>query len=234
MGYYVGTSGYAFKEWKGPFYPEKLPDAEMLPFYATKFNSVEINNTFYRMPKEKNLLDWAAQVPESFRFAIKASQRITHHAQLRDAGELVTHLAQTIAVMSHKLGPTLFQLPPFLKKDLPRLEDFLDVLPKRWRVAIEFRHASWFDDDQVLEALKAKDVSLCVSDQEDKASPVVATASWGYVRLHKFDYQAAGLVEWAGRIKALPWSDTFVFFKHDHSPGSGPPVADAFRDLLAG
>jgi uncharacterized protein YecE (DUF72 family) len=233
MGHFVGTSGYAFKEWKGPFYPEKLPDAEMLPFYATRFNSVEINNTFYRMPKEKNLLDWAAQVPEGFRFAIKASQRITHQAQLRDAGELVTHLAQTVAVMGHKLGPTLFQLPPFLKKDLPRLQDFLDVLPKRWRVSIEFRHASWFDDDQVLEMLKAKDVSLCVSDQQDKASPVVATASWGYVRLHKFDYEASGLAEWAGRIKTMAWSDTFVFFKHDHSPGSGPPVAEALRDLLA-
>ncbi|MBM4188048.1 MAG: DUF72 domain-containing protein [Gemmatimonadetes bacterium] len=233
MTYYVGTSGYAFKEWKGTFYPAKLPDAEMLPWYASKFNAVEINNTFYRMPREKNLLDWAAAVPDRFRFAIKATQRITHHAQLRDAGDLVGYLAQTVAVMGPKLGSTLFQLPPFLKKDLPRLADFLETLPKRWRVTIEFRHPSWFDDDQVLEALKAKDVALCISDQDELAAPVIATASWGYLRLHRFDYQDSTIGAWSERIKSLPFSDAFVFFKHDHSPGSGPPVAEKLWSVLA-
>lgn len=234
MPFFVGTSGYAFKEWKGPFYPPKHPDGEMLSFYATKFPTVEINNTFYRMPREKNLLDWAAQVPETFRFAIKASQKITHHAQLRDAGELVGYLAQTIAVLGPKLGPTLFQLPPFLKKDLARLEAFLDVLPKRWRVAIEFRHKSWFDDEATFAALRAKDVSLCVSDQDDLATPLVATASWGYVRLHRFDYAEAALAAWAEKLKALPWSDSYIYFKHDHAPGSGPPVAEALIRQLDG
>ena len=232
MTAYVGTSGFAFKEWKGPFYPAKLPDKDMLGYYAGQFPTVEINNTFYRMPREKNLLDWAAQVPEGFKFAIKASQRITHHAQLRDAGELVGYLAQTVAVLGDKLGPTLFQLPPHLKKDVPRLEAFLEVLPKRWRVTIEFRNATWFEDDQVYEVLKARDIPLCISDQESVPTPLVATATWGYVRLHKLDYDEASLATWATRIAGFGWTDSFIYFKHDHSPGSGPPVAMSLKAKL--
>jgi uncharacterized protein YecE (DUF72 family) len=232
MAWFVGTSGYAFKEWKGPFFPETLPDDEMLGYYATRFRAVEINNTFYRMPREKHLLDWASQVPDGFRFALKASQRITHHARLRDTGELTGYLSQTVAVLAHKLGPTLFQLPPSLKKDLPRLEAFLESLPKRWKVAFEFRHPSWFADDRVLEALKAKDASLCVSDQDDMKTPVVATASWGYARLHRFDYAEADLATWASALRALPWDDGYVFFKHNHEPGSGPPAAEALMAHL--
>lgn len=232
MARYVGTSGYAFKEWKGPFYPARMPDKEMLPFYAGKFSTVEINNTFYRMPQEKNFLDWAAQVPEGFRFAIKANQRITHHAQLRDAGELVEYFARTVAALGPKLGPTLFQLPPFLKKDLPRLEGFLDVVPKRWRIAIEFRHKSWFEDSAAFDLLRARDVALCLSDQDDMATPLVPTASWGYVRLHKLDYDDLALGTWADWLKSQSWEDSFVYFKHDHSPGSGPPVAEALIGKL--
>lgn len=230
-GYYVGTSGYAFKEWKGTFYPDKLPDAEMLAFYAGRFRAVEINNTFYRMPREKNLLDWAAQVPEGFRFALKASQRITHHARLRDAGELVAYLAQTSAVLGPRLGPTLFQLPPNLKRDLPRLVDFLAVLPRRWPVTIEFRHPSWFDD-ATFAALREKDVALCISDQDELETPLEATAAWGYVRLHRMDYDAAALDRWAASLVARRWDETFVFFKHDHGPASGPPVAQALLERL--
>lgn len=231
-GFYVGTSGYAFKEWKGTFYPAKHPDAEMLAYYASRFRAVEINNTFYRMPREKNLLDWAAQVPEDFRFALKASQRITHHARLKDADELVGYLAQTSAVLGSRLGATLFQLPPNFRLDLPRLTDFLAALPRRWPVTIEFRHPSWFDDG-VFEALRARDVALCISDQDDLETPLIATASWGYVRLHRLDYDAAALDRWAAALRDLPWTDTLVFFKHDHSPGSGPPVAMALSDRLA-
>jgi uncharacterized protein YecE (DUF72 family) len=229
--FYVGTSGYAFKEWKGTFYPEKFPDAEMLGYYAARFNAVEINNTFYRMPREKNLLDWAAQVPESFRFTLKASQRITHHARLKDVGELVSYVSQTSAVLGAKLGANLFQLPPNLKKDVPRLADFLAVLPKRWPVTMEFRHPSWFDDE-VLDLLKARDVPLCLSDQDDLETPPVATASWGYVRLHRKGYDGAALDAWAARLRDLPWSNAFVFFKHDHAPDSGPPVAEALARRL--
>jgi uncharacterized protein YecE (DUF72 family) len=228
--YYVGTSGYAFKDWKGPFYPAKLPDKDMLAYYASMFRAVEINNTFYRMPREKNLVDWAAQVPDEFRFAVKASQRITHHAQLKNVGELVGYLTQTCAALGPKLGPTLFQLPPHLKKDLPRLTDFLPLLPKRWLATIEFRHASWFADD-VFDALKNANVALCISDQPELETPLIATASWGYVRLHAV-YDDAGIALWCDRIASQAWTDTYTFFKHDHGPDSGPPVAEKLMAKL--
>lgn len=230
--FYVGTSGFAFKEWKGPFYPADLADAGMLGFYATRFPAVEINNTFYRMPREKNLLDWAAQVPEDFRFALKASQRITHHARLKDVGEMVGYLARTSAVLGARLGATLFQLPPSFKKDLPTLAAFLDVLPKRWRAAIEFRHPSWLAED-VFDLLRAKDVALSLADQDDFATPPVATASWGYARLHRIAYDSAGLDAWAETLRRQPWSEGYVFFKHDHGPSSGPPVAEGLVKRFA-
>ena len=233
MAHYVGTSGFAFKEWKGPFYPDKLPDKDMLTFYASRFSTVELNNTFYRMPREKNLLEWAAKVPDGFRFAVKAPQWITHHRQLQDVDSLVTGFREAIAVLGARLGPTLFQLPPVLKRDLPRLEAFLASIPRQWRIAFEFRHKSWLEDDATLEALRARDVALCISDQDDLATPVIATASWGYVRLHKLDYDEAALDGWAGRLRAMPWSDGYIYFKHDHSPGSGPPVAEALIRMLA-
>jgi uncharacterized protein YecE (DUF72 family) len=228
----VGTSGYAFAEWKGPFYPEDLPDNRMLAFYASRFPTVEINNTFYRLPKESVLAGWAAQVPDEFTFAIKASQRITHHARLKpEAAELVEYLLRTTAVLGPRLGPILFQLPPNLKKDIDRLRTFLALLPAGRRFTVEFRHPSWFEDD-VLAALRAHDVALCVSQQEDFEAPMLATASWGYLRLHRFDYDAAALVEWARRISAQAWANAYVFFKHDHTVGSGPPAVDAFLHAM--
>jgi uncharacterized protein YecE (DUF72 family) len=137
-----------------------------------------------------------------------------------------------VAVLGSKLGPTLFQLPPHLKKDIPRLEAFLDIVPKRWRVTIEFRNKTWFDDDRVFEVLKARDIPLCISDQEDVPTPLVATASWGYVRLHKFDYDATSLAGWAAKISGFAWADAFIYFKHDHSPASGPPVATSLKAML--
>jgi len=230
--FFVGTSGYAFKEWKGPFYPEKLPDSEMLPFYASRFPTVEINNTFYRMPKEKTLLDWAAKVPPEFRFALKASQRITHHARLKDAGDLVGYLVQTSLVLERRLGPTLFQLPPNLKKDVDRLAGFLAALPKRFRATIEFRHPSWFDD-QTFGLLRDHQVALCISDQDELETPLVDTATWGYSRLHRIGYHAGQLEDWAAKLRAMPWEEAFVFFKHDHAPDSGPPVAEALQRRLS-
>jgi uncharacterized protein YecE (DUF72 family) len=206
----VGTSGYAFKEWKGPFYPADLADDGMLGFYATRFPTVEINNTF------------------EFTFAIKASQRITHHARLKpEAAELVAYLLRTTSVLEGKLGPILFQLPPNLKKDIDRLRAFLAVLPNNRRFTMEFRHISWFDDD-VVAALRERDVALCVSEQAEFQSPVLATATWGYLRLHRFDYDAAALAEWAKRVAAQSWTEAYVFFKHDHTAGSGPPAVDTF------
>jgi uncharacterized protein YecE (DUF72 family) len=231
--FYVGTSGYAFKEWKGPFYPAKLPDQELLPFYSSQFNAVEINNTFYRLPREKNLVEWAAQVPAEFRFAIKASQRITHHHQLVNVGDLLGYLLESCAALGEKLGPTLFQLPPHLQKDVPRLTDFLATLPRQWKATMEFRHPSWFDDD-VFRALEARAVALCISDQEDLDTPFVVTAPWGYVRLHQPTYDGPAIARWAERLREPKWTDAYVFFKHDHGPESGPPVAKALVSALSG
>lgn len=224
----AGTSGYAFKEWKGGFYPADLKDDGMLGYYAGKFPTVEINNTFYRLPKEKVLLDWASQVPDPFTFAIKASQRITHHARLGPASlDAVEFLMRNVGSLGSRLGPVLFQLPPNLKKDLDRLRVFLDMLPLHGRFTIEFRHPSWYEDD-VLDVLRARDVALCITDQPEFASPVVATASWGYARLHKPDYDEAALQAWAARLKVQSWNEAYVFFKHDEGEGSGPPAVRTF------
>jgi uncharacterized protein YecE (DUF72 family) len=225
----AGTSGYAFKEWKGSFYPPDLKDDGMLGYYASKFPTVEINNTFYRLPKEAVLQAWAGQVPEPFTFAIKASQRITHHARLKPEGaSAVEFLLKNTSALAGRLGPILFQLPPNLKKDVDRLRAFLDTLPADRRYTIEFRHESWFDDE-VFDALRARDIPLCIVEQPDFASPVVSTASWGYARLHRFDYDEAMMAEWVKRLAGQPWTEAYVYFKHDEGIGSGPPAVDAFR-----
>jgi uncharacterized protein YecE (DUF72 family) len=225
----AGTSGYAFKEWKGSFYPGDLKDDGMLGFYSSKFSTVEINNTFYQLPKENVLQDWKSQVPEPFTFSLKASRRITHFARLKpECASAVEILLKNTATLGDRLGPILFQLPPNLKKDFGLLRAFLGELPFDRRFTIEFRHDSWFEDD-VLDALRARNIALCITDQADFATPMVATATWGYVRLHKLDYDDAALAEWANRIAAQPWSDAYVYFKHDEGIGSGPPAVESFR-----
>ena len=229
----AGTSGYAFKEWKGSFYPAACKDDAMLGLYAAQFPSVEINNTFYRLPKEDVLRGWAAQVPEDFTFAIKASQRITHYARLKpESASAVEFLVKNTSVLGSRLGPILFQLPPNLQKDFDRLRVFLDTLPLDKRVTIEFRHESWFDG-AVFDALRARDIAMCITEQPDFASPVVATASWGYARLHRLDYDDAALAEWSRKIAALPWTESYVFFKHDEGIGSGPPAVGAFQKAFS-
>ena len=224
----AGTSGYAFKEWKGAFYPPTLSDDEWLAFYASRFPTVEINNTFYRLPKQSVLQDWASRVPAEFTFAIKASQRITHHARLKpECADAVDFLLQNTAVLGDRCGPILFQLPPNLKKDVDRLRGFLGLLPNGRRYTIEFRHESWFDDE-VFAILRDRDVALCVAEQDGFKCPVQSTASWGYLRLHRLDYDEATLGEWAKCVSAQQWSETYIYFKHDEGNGSGPPAVDAF------
>jgi uncharacterized protein YecE (DUF72 family) len=224
----AATSGYAFKEWKGTFYPEDIKADAMLGFYAAKFPTVEINNTFYRLPKESVLAEWASQVPDQFTFSIKASQRITHFTRLKpECADAVGFLLNNTAVLGNKLGPILFQLPPNMKKDIERLRTFLTLLPAERKYTIEFRHETWFEDD-VYALLRERDIPMCIVEQPEFASPVVATASWGYVRLHRFDYNDTMLTEWAARIRTLPWSNAFVYFKHDEGEGSGPPAVEAF------
>jgi len=233
---FAGASGFSYKPWKGPFYPVDLPDAEMLTYYAARLPAVEINNTFYRLPKAQLLEDWAAQTPPGFRFVLKASRRITHIQRLKDVGELLEYLFKTAATLGPKLGPFLFQLPPHLKKDTDRLHTFLDLVPADRRVALEFRNASWFEDD-VFEALRAHDAALCVAETEpdDKEGgkepvPLVRTASWGYLRLRRETYTDADLEAWAARIDRQGWSEAYAFFKHEDD-GTAPKFALRFMEL---
>ena len=224
----IGTSGYSYPEWKGNFYPEK----DMLRFYAERFPTVEINNTFYRMPKDSVLRGWAEQVPESFTFVIKASKRITHDKRLKECGELLTYLFGVTSTLGARLGPLLFQLPPNFKKDVPRLQSFFADMPERRRMAIEFRHASWFDDE-VYEVLKAQRAALCVADTGDEpAVPLVATTDWGYLRLRREEFSAKELRDWARRIREQPWSDAYVFLKHEEE-GKGPKLAAKLMEFCA-
>jgi len=232
MRWRVGTSGFSYKEWKGTFYPEDLPDKKMLPYYAERLDAVEINNTFYRMPTAKLLEGWAAQVPENFAFALKAPRRITHQKKLREVEEDVAYLLQTAGVLGPRLGPFLIQLPPYLKKDVPLLADFVRLIPPGTRAGIEFRSSSW-EDDAVHETLKGAGVALVVSDMDDKPEPrVVATAPFGYARLRRVTYDDAAMEAWARRFADAGWDETFVFFKHEEA-GAGPRYAARFRELAA-
>lgn len=232
MKLYVGTSGYAYKEWKGSFYPPDLPAKRMLHYYGEHFRTVEINNTFYRMPTVALLQAWAGEVPADFKFVLKASQRITHLHRLQDADEAVGYLLDVAATLKQRLGALLFQLPPNLKKDVPRLDAFLALLPSPHRAAFEFRHASWFDDE-VFALLHAHRAALCIAETEgDLDVPVVATADWGYLRLRRADYGDADLRAWAQRVRQQDWQEAFVFFKHEEA-GRGPQLAKRFIELAA-
>ena len=226
----IGTSGYSYPPWKGSFYPEDLPNARMLSYYGERFSTVEINNTFYRMPTAKILAQWASQVPAGFRFALKASQRITHQKRLKDAGETVEYFFRTAAELGERRGPTLIQLPPNFKKDVPRLESFLALLPRDARAAVEFRHESWFDDE-VWAALRAGGAALCVAESDELATPMVATCDFGYLRLRRAAYDQAALADWAERISAQPWREAYVYFKHEEE-GMGPKLAAQLSNLI--
>ena len=230
MNLHVGTSGYSYKEWKGNFYPEDLPAKEMLSYYSRRLPAVEINNTFYRLPQASMIENWKAQVPADFRFSIKATQRITHIKRLNNCADETKYLLQTAALLEQRLGVVLFQLPPNAKKDADRLKAFLGLLPKETRAAFEFRHESWLDDE-IREVLRARDCALVVSDTDEKPlSEIISTASWGYLRLRRTNYEERDLVEWMQRVKNEKWSDAFIFFKHEDE-GIGPKLASKFLEL---
>ncbi len=230
MNLYVGTSGYSYKEWKGIFYPEKLPAKEMLPYYASKLPAVELNNTFYRLPQPSMIESWKSQTPETFRFCVKASQGITHFRRLKEAAGATRLMLERMSVFEDRLGAVLFRLPENLEKDLKLLETFLKQLPADPPSAFEFRHPSWFDDD-VIELLGSQNRVLCVSDTDDHpTSHIDKTADWGYLRLRRVEYSTANLREWISRMKAQDWKTAFVFFKHEDE-GTGPRLASQFIDL---
>jgi uncharacterized protein YecE (DUF72 family) len=234
MKTYVGTSGWSYKEWKGSFYPPKLPAHEMLRYYGSHFPTVEVNNSFYRTPSEKALLGWTEQVPEEFRFVIKASRRITHNNRLGDEDGSLDYFLRAVNPLGKRLGPTLFQLPPTFKKDLTRLQDFLGRLPRRWAAALEFRHASWFDED-VYDLLRSRDVALVAVDEDEtegKGAPLVPTTSWGYFRLRRSAYDTAALETWADRIQQQQWTEAYVFLKHEEGSPTGPGPAGELQRIL--
>ena len=225
----AGASGYSFKAWKGLFYPGDIKAEDMLTWYSARLPTVEINNTFYRMPKTSVLETWAGATPEHFRFAIKASQRITHFARIKaeTAAEPLGYLYKNLAVLGAKRGPVLFQLPPNLKKDLPRLVEFLGLLPDDPRAVFEFRSDTWFTDD-VYAALKGAGAALCLSEREDNAPPpLVETAPWGYVRLRLETYSDDDLRKWARTLEATSWREIHVYFMHE-------PTAPAYAKALMG
>jgi uncharacterized protein YecE (DUF72 family) len=234
----AGASGYAYRPWKGPFYPDDLKDPEMLRFYGERLGTVEINNTFYRMPKRAVLEHWAGEVPEGFRFAIKASRRITHHARLKEVDEPLSFLLRNVEALGDKMGPLLFQLPPHLKADPERLQRFLDLLPEGREVAMEFRHDSWFEPP-VVGMLRARRVALCFVERENAEGeddplevPFEATGGFGYLRLRKDDYTDGELTGWLDRIRAQPWTTAYVYFKHEDE-GAAPKLALRLMGLAA-
>ncbi|HEU4478811.1 MAG TPA: DUF72 domain-containing protein [Pyrinomonadaceae bacterium] len=230
MNLFVGTSGYSYKEWKGSFYPEKLPAKDMLAYYASRLPAVEINNTFYRLPQKTVLENWRDQVPENFRFSVKASQRITHFKRLNGVADETKYMLETAAALGERLGPVLFQLPPNMKKDLPRLEAFLQNLPAQTKTTWEFRHPTWLEDD-VLELLSRHNQPLCISDTDDMpVNHVDKTANWGYLRLRRVNYSAENLAEWLQRVRDQNWDHAYVFFKHEDE-GTGPKLAGEFLKL---
>ena len=230
MKLHVGTSGYSYKEWKGNFYPEKLTAREMLPYYATKLSAVELNNTFYRLPQPSMVESWKAQVPDSFRFSVKASQRITHFKRLKDAEAETKYMLETVGGLQEQLGVVLYQLPPNMKKDLERLQVFVTHLPAEIPAAFEFRHPTWFEDD-VLETLRGRNLALCISDTDDlPVNQIDRTSDWGYLRLRRVNYSAEDLKEWWRRIGIQNWTTAYVFFKHEDE-GTGPKLAREFLDI---
>lgn len=232
MAIWVGMSGYNYPEWRGSFYPEKFPTTKMLSYYAEHFSTVEVNYTFYRMPNAKVISGWNAGTPAGFAFALKTPRRITHDARLKDVDEPLRNFLDTARTLGPKLGPVLFQLPSFFRKDLDRLGGILALLPTGVRSAFEFRHESWFDGD-VYALLRTGNSALCIADTEKGTTPIVLTADFGYLRLRDEGYTSEDLKKWAKAVNGFGggWQDTFIYFKHEES-GIGPVLAREFRALL--
>jgi uncharacterized protein YecE (DUF72 family) len=232
MKSWIGTSGFQYSEWKGTFYPEDLPAAKMLPFYAERFSTTEVNYTFHRIPAARTIENWKQLTPEDFRFSLKAPQKITHWSKLRDCADTLDYFCRVISGLGERLGPVLFQLPPTFKKDVDVLSSFLRELPSMG-AAFEFRHESWFDDE-IYDLLKKRNIPLCIADTDKLATPKEITADYGYLRLRREDYAKIDIERWAKfvREQKTKWRDIFVYFKHEEA-GIGPKLAKQMMELLA-
>lgn len=232
MAEWIGTSGYNYPEWRGSFYPEKFPAAKMLEYYAARFDTVEVNYSFYRMPTAGQLAGWAAITPDTFRFTLKAPRRMTHDSRLQHCEETLAAFCAVANTLGPRLGVLLFQLPPNFRRSLGILEPFLACLPEGTRAAFEFRHDSWHDEE-VYAALRRRNVALCIADSEKMSTPLVVTADYGYFRLRDEGYQPADIARWGATIERLEpgWKDVFVYFKHEEQ-GIGPLLAQQLREVL--
>lgn len=230
MNIFCGTSGFSYKEWKGTFYPEKISNKEMLSYYSEKLTAVEINNTFYRMPKETLLSDWASQTSDDFKFTIKASRKITHFKRLKETDEECSYLFKNVKTLGNKLGCVLIQLPPNLKKDIDRLENFLKLIPSDISTAFEFRHESWMDE-KVYSLLNTKNCALVITETDEQPeADFIKTANWTYLRLRRTVYGEQELQDRFDKMRENNWENTYVFFKHEDE-GTGPALADKFLNL---
>lgn len=232
MKLWIGTSGFQYTEWRGSFYPEDLAPAKMLPYYAERFAATEVNYTFHRIPSPKTIENWLAQTPAHFRFALKAPQKVTHFAKLKNCADTIDYFWNVSTGLGERLGPVLFQLPPQFKKDAVLLNDFVQQLPPSLRAAFEFRSETWLDDE-IYEILGQRNCALCLADTEKMSTPPRATANWGYYRLRREDYQPADVARWAEIIRATSGQqeDVFVFFKHEER-GMGPQLAAQLQKLF--
>ncbi len=232
MKLYTGTSGFSYKEWKGPFYPPKTPASKMLAYYAQHLGAVEMNNTFYRMPKAQTLQTWASQVPDTFRFAVKASRKITTFKRLKNVEEETAYLVGALDSLGDKLGIVLFQLPPKMTCDLARLSAFIELLPEQMPAVFEFRHESW-NNDEVLEILRARGYALCLNDIDAQSPPpLVITGRYAYLRLRRVEYDDTQLAHWLATLQSASLAHAFVFFKHEDE-ATGPALAQRFMALAA-
>lgn len=231
MKVWIGTSGFQYTEWKGKFYPEDLPAADMLSFYSGKFSTTEVNYTFHRIPAPKTIENWRTRTPETFRFALKAPQKITHWSKLRDCSDTLEYFCRVVISLGERLGPLLFQLPPTFKKDAAVLSSFLREFPSM-RAAFEFRHESWFDEE-IFELLRSRNIALCVADTDTIDTPRQITADYGYLRLRREGYAKTDIERWADfvREQRANWIDAFVYFKHEES-GIGPKLAQQMIELV--
>jgi uncharacterized protein YecE (DUF72 family) len=226
----IGTSGFSYKEWKGPFYPEKIKNDAMLAYYAERLDAVEINNTFHRMPRVELLAGWAAKVPSDFSFVLKTPRRISHKRGFEDVEEPLARFTANARTLGARLGPALMQFPPWFRKDLDTLSALTDHVPKGFRCALEFRHPSWFDDESY-GFLQERSLALVVSDQKILDPPVVRTAPFGYFRFRRDSYSDEEMASWAGRLGAAGWDEVFVFYKHEDG-AAAPSMAARFREAL--
>jgi uncharacterized protein YecE (DUF72 family) len=232
MRHWLGTSGFQYPEWKGGFYPEKLPVSKMLAYYSERFSSTEINYTFRQIPKESTVAKWVEGTPENFRFTFKAPQKVTHFAKLKNCGDTMAYFHQVMLGLGEKRGAVLVQLPPNFEKDAGVLGEFLKGLPKKMKAALEFRHESWFDEE-IYDLLRKHDIALCLAESAEVVTPREVTADFGYLRLRREDYTDKELAEWAEFVKkqSKRWSDVFIYFKHEVR-GVGPVFAAKMQRLL--